>query len=440
MQEQLVATVRSIREAHPEHGVKVILIECKRQMPDESFGAKEVRQAIAVLTAESAAAAPEGSNVQHASHLPRPIEADARGLSCSWTCMMCKTTLTAANRRACAGCKQVWYCGSECQRKDWKMRHKSQCRHLRQVNQEMKTCGPTAANANGWDDSCSVNRFLVRAERLLLKREYEAARELFKQSFLCGEAPPDYLESFVFEKPVHTAMGFGGRDGNTRGCIRCGDILDVETLKAILDESWECIGSRCIHIASPLLGISKSFQMQYTETKQEKDVAMALDYANAAFRVLPSFNHMLQVASLFSMLKDYKSAAAMASKCLEADIAADPTYIGTTIATQHLLCLYTMIADYARELGDHERAFQLLMVVVGLERTNAGSHFNAYKVLPIAMLAQHFGGEEELEAVLTEVIRECEAGIMLYGAHYLPHFQHGLQRVQQRCVGYLFGS
>ena len=62
LDDELLAVVRSIRDAQPELGVKKMVAEAKRQMGERggahtAFGAKEIRQAIAALSAEAAAAA-----------------------------------------------------------------------------------------------------------------------------------------------------------------------------------------------------------------------------------------------------------------------------------------------------------------------------------------------------------------------------------------------
>ena len=58
----LLAAVRGLRLAHPELGPKPLLAKLREQQPDLAAGNKEVREALAVLKAESkapeAAAAP----------------------------------------------------------------------------------------------------------------------------------------------------------------------------------------------------------------------------------------------------------------------------------------------------------------------------------------------------------------------------------------------
>ena len=76
LDDELLAVVRSIRDAQPELGVKKMVAEAKRQMGERggahtTFGAKEIRQAIAVLSAEAAAAA-EAKAAEEAELGPSP--------------------------------------------------------------------------------------------------------------------------------------------------------------------------------------------------------------------------------------------------------------------------------------------------------------------------------------------------------------------------------
>ena len=76
LDDELLAVVRSIRDAQPELGVKKMVAEAKRQMGERggahtAFGAKEIRQAIAALSAEAAAAA-EAKAAEEAELGPSP--------------------------------------------------------------------------------------------------------------------------------------------------------------------------------------------------------------------------------------------------------------------------------------------------------------------------------------------------------------------------------
>jgi hypothetical protein len=46
-----------------------------------------------------------------------------------------------ATLKLCGGCKAVRYCSSECQKKDWKMGHKSLCGHMAQQIKEAQRPG-----------------------------------------------------------------------------------------------------------------------------------------------------------------------------------------------------------------------------------------------------------------------------------------------------------
>lgn len=50
-------------------------------------------------------------------------------------CSLCKNVCNGCGQTGCkalcAKCKQVWYCGADCQRKDWTDRHKEDCKLLR---------------------------------------------------------------------------------------------------------------------------------------------------------------------------------------------------------------------------------------------------------------------------------------------------------------------
>jgi hypothetical protein len=39
------------------------------------------------------------------------------------------------NLKKCAGCRRVAYCGDQCQKIDWKIQHKKDCKKLRMVNE-----------------------------------------------------------------------------------------------------------------------------------------------------------------------------------------------------------------------------------------------------------------------------------------------------------------
>ncbi|KAF9560888.1 hypothetical protein CPC08DRAFT_689522 [Agrocybe pediades] len=60
--------------------------------------------------------------------------AEMEGMKCAYE--SCSTTSQDAQLRLCAGCKQVVYCSSQCQKLDWKKSHKPACGKTQIINLE----------------------------------------------------------------------------------------------------------------------------------------------------------------------------------------------------------------------------------------------------------------------------------------------------------------
>ena len=60
----------------------------------------------------------------HPTSMPRPIPLPASDQCCR--CGYCGVDCCLKRLKKCAGCGCIWYCGQECQKKDWK-KHSLQC-------------------------------------------------------------------------------------------------------------------------------------------------------------------------------------------------------------------------------------------------------------------------------------------------------------------------
>ena len=451
----LLEVVQRIRASHPDYGLRKILSEYKRQMPESNLGTKEVRAAIAELDAQVCVLTDAGIIPIH-SDLPQSACVSKSAISGKNTCIQCREQ-SRTDLNLCARCRQVYYCGKSCQKKHWKT-HRSQCESMRAGSLVVAKLSPselanlTRADLAQLTQHGSGERagsklqsvedaYLLRAERLILKGDYRGARTFFERSFMGGY---NYMESLVFGKRVQSTYCLGYTTASDdhrveRARIERGEVLDVDRLRALFGGDWEDMDTRCKLFGSPLLGMSKSFQMQYVDTKCDGDLVKAVRYASCALEVMPTFNHTIHLAMLLSghgtAISDSQAAAHLANTCLQMDVSADPTYNGEQIATVHKLFCYDALAKHATGVGKPEWALQLLTSAVDLDPSNAGSWFNLLGGFPIIILAVHFG-EELLEAKLSKLVQDCDAGLMTYGSDYLPHFRHGLQRVQQRHGGY----
>eukprot|EP00731_Ephydatia_muelleri_P004310 Em0002g486a len=67
----------------------------------------------------------------------------------------------------CSGCnKRVWYCGKDCQRKDWPF-HREECKGMAELGAVGERCDITAtADLNLLDHDVNSTRLLVRAVHL----------------------------------------------------------------------------------------------------------------------------------------------------------------------------------------------------------------------------------------------------------------------------------
>ena len=121
------------------------------------------------------------------------------------------------------------------------------------------------------------------------------------------------------------------------------------------------------------------------------------------------------------------------------DLRADPTCFDDEVPVQHKKLFFTVIASHKKLSGcSPSEELDWLMQVADLDPTDAGSQFNMFGQFTIPVLAEQFGGEDQLEAKLSALVEQCEGGSMIYGEQYLPHFRHGLQRVKDKCGGYTF--
>ena len=149
---ELLVVVRNAQAQNPGMGFKRLVLVVKKALP-EGFvvSAKEVRTAIATLkeAADQQAAAepePEPCSQKTGGQLPQgPLGAVARaGIELAGAgpgkqqhkpprdhgfCAAAGCEL--AGLKQCGKCTSVWYCGSECQKKHWKL-HKPICKHVRE--------------------------------------------------------------------------------------------------------------------------------------------------------------------------------------------------------------------------------------------------------------------------------------------------------------------
>ena len=432
-EEEVWRFIIATRTANPEVGVKRLVKLLKTQHPDYGGGAKQVREGLKAETVLMAQA--------HVANMGAPVEYTPAELSKRDTCAHCYERTSPATRKLCGGCKQAVYCSAKCQKKHWKAGHNQQCTRQRNGNKKAK----------GGRAKCTDNIF--RGERLLSRGEYRKAREFFAKGFLGGSV---ILESLVFQKPLTSSLGLSvGEQGTMEGDIlRRGDIVTFEMLKGIFGAEWDEPEVRTGFVASPLLGMSKTFQAQHAESKLDKDIEMALRYAQILVGFAATFNHMFHTVQILSCsgtsVHDVAAAAKLATRCLKVDVAADPTFYGDSLAISHKQVLLTAIAthhlDSAAAAGTHtvhaagsaaHAGMDLYDEVVQLDPLNAGSHFNVIKSLPIKSLLDRYGADQ-FETTLLSLIEQCEAGTMLYGDHYLSQFQHGLKRVQAGHQGYIF--
>ena len=57
----------------------------------------------------------------------RIVKPTVEAKRCAW-CHVAEAELAAGSSlRKCAGCELVWYCGAECQARDWRAGHKRNC-------------------------------------------------------------------------------------------------------------------------------------------------------------------------------------------------------------------------------------------------------------------------------------------------------------------------
>eukprot|EP01084_Bolivina_argentea_P212548 361262_1 len=74
----------------------------------------------------------------------------------------CSNCGNTERTKKCSGCKQVWYCNTDCQKKNW-MKHKKQCKKLTQKNQnDSKAKGKDnhkKSEAKNWIWQCQICGF-----------------------------------------------------------------------------------------------------------------------------------------------------------------------------------------------------------------------------------------------------------------------------------------
>lgn len=126
----------------------------------------------------------------------KPSIAIPDSLHLDQTCNHCLSV--TAKVRACAGCKTVAYCGPACQKADWALVHKGECKVFQRVRAEGHDILPTPVRA--------LVQMLLRNDMLDAAREMESHADHFRAQG--GKTLDD------FQLQAMAALHYGGREAN----------------------------------------------------------------------------------------------------------------------------------------------------------------------------------------------------------------------------------
>ncbi|KAL3677830.1 hypothetical protein R1sor_020786 [Riccia sorocarpa] len=140
----LVAALKAVTAFHPALKLQV---KNKILVPRDSFEEVTVSGELSVpTTARDYLQEEESAVVVRVSYPPKSSIADMPNLqegndggpppklySASRQCVKCMKALPPTRAARCGGCKAVFYCGTLCQKKDWKNIHRDECRKYKEM-------------------------------------------------------------------------------------------------------------------------------------------------------------------------------------------------------------------------------------------------------------------------------------------------------------------